>query len=71
MSYEKAAQIAERASLVSAGGTGVAAFTLNEWAVIVGIVSTIVTTLLNWYYKQKHLNLARQRFEMMDGDPDE
>lgn len=62
MSYEKAAQVAERASLASAGGTGLAAFTLNEWAILVGIVATIVTTLLNWYYKHKHLQLARKHY---------
>ena len=68
MSYEKAAQVAERASLASAGGTGLAAFTLNEWAILVGIIATVVTTLLNWYYKHKHLQLARKHISLENGD---
>ena len=66
MSYEREAQIAEKASLASAGGTGVAAFTLNEWAILVGIAATIVTTLLNWYYKHRHLQLARRHARWSD-----
>ena len=58
------------AALMSAGGTSVAAFTLNDWAIIVGIVATIATTLLNWYYKHKHLQLAKHRAEP-EGDGDE
>lgn len=70
MAYERAAQVAERASLASAGGTGIAAFTLNEWALVVGIIATVVTTLLNWYYKHKHFQLAKQRGELTEGDAD-
>ena len=70
MSSERAAIVAERAALMSAGGTGVAAFTLNDWAIIIGIAATVATTLLNWYYKHKHLQIARQRAES-DGDDDE
>ena len=70
MSSERAAQVAERAALMSAGGTGVAAFTLNDWAIVIGIAATVVTTLLNWYYKHKHLQLARRRTERED-DGDE
>ena len=69
MSSERAAQVAERAALMSAGGTGVAAFTLNDWAIVIGIAATVATTLLNWYYKHKHLQIARQR-EEFDGDDD-
>lgn len=69
MSSERAAQVAERAALMSAGGTGVAAFTLNDWAIVIGIAATVATTLLNWYYKHKHLQLARRRTEReYDGD---
>ena len=70
MSSERASQVAERAALMSAGGTGVAAFTLNDWAIVIGIAATVATTLLNWYYKHKHLQLARQRTERED-DGDE
>lgn len=59
MSYEQSAAVTEKAAYTSAGGTMVAGFTLNEWAIIIGIIATIVTLLMNWYYKQKHLDLAR------------
>ena len=38
-------------------------------AIIIGIVATVVTLLMNWYYKQKHLDLARgmSRPSMDDG----
>lgn len=60
MSYEQSAAITEKAAYTSAGGTMVAGFTLNEWAIVIGIIATIVTLLMNWYYKQKHLDLARK-----------
>jgi hypothetical protein len=41
--------IVQKAPYVAAGGTGFAAFTLNEWAVLVGIVATVLTTMINWY----------------------
>lgn len=69
MSYERAASIAGKASYTSAGGTVFAGFELNEWAVIIGIAATIITLLMNWYYKAKHLalseKLARERFDDM------
>lgn len=72
MSYERAASLASKASYTSAGGTVVAGFELNEWAIIVGIVATIVTLLMNWYYKSKHLKLserlARERFDDMGAE---
>lgn len=68
MSYEKAAEIASKASYTSAGGTLVAGLTLNEWAMIVGIVATIASFGLNWYYKQKHLDLARRDINAMVED---
>lgn len=68
MSYEKAAEIASKASYTSAGGTLVAGLTLNEWAMIVGIVATIASFGLNWYYKYKHLQLARRNINAMVED---
>ena len=68
MRYEQSAEIAGKAAYASAGGTFVAGITLNEWAIIIGIVATIVTLLMNWYYKQKHLDLARERLFDMDDD---
>lgn len=60
MSYERAASLAGRASYTSAGGTVFAGFELNEWAVMIGIAATIITLILNWYYKAQHLRLSRQ-----------
>lgn len=28
-------------------------FTLSEWAIVIGIVTTIGTFFINWYYKHK------------------
>jgi len=66
MSHEQAAAIASKASYASAGGTIYAGFELNEWAVIVGIVATIITLAMNWYYKQQHLKIARKHFDVED-----
>lgn len=63
MSYQRSAEIAERAAYSFGLGTIGAGFTLNDIAIIVGIVATITTVGLTWYYKQKHLDLARRRFE--------
>lgn len=35
-----------------------AMFSLNEWAVIIGILCTVVTCLVNWYYERKKYLLA-------------
>jgi hypothetical protein len=49
--------IVEKAPYVAAGSTGLAALTLNDWYMIVGITVSILTFtasfLLNWYYKWK------------------
>lgn len=66
MSYEESAAIASKASYASAGGTFVAGISLNEWAIIVGILATIITLAMNWYYKQKHLEIARKHFDVED-----
>lgn len=49
----------------AAVGTGsttalVGAMSLNDWAIIVGIICTIGTFALNWYYKRKEFNLKLQ-----------
>ena len=46
-------------------GTGsttalVGAMSLNDWAIIVGIICTIGTFALNWYYRRKEFNLKLQ-----------
>lgn len=66
MSHEQAAIIASRTSYITAGGTVFAGLELNEWAVVVGIVATIITLLMNCYYKQQHLKIAREHFDVED-----
>lgn len=36
---------------------------LNQWAVIVGILCTIITCLVNWYYERKKYLLAEKKSE--------
>ena len=69
--YARAAEVTEKAAFTSAGGTIGAGFTLNEWAIAIGIVATIVTLLMNWYYKQKHLELVRERYRWPNPEGDE
>ena len=59
MTYDQAAETSSKAAYTSAGGTLFAGIALNEVAAIVGVIATIFTLGLNWYYKQKHLELAR------------
>lgn len=69
MSFEeRAAEVAGKAAYTSAGGTFVAGLSLNEWAIIVGIAATVLTLCMNWYYKQKHLDLARKHVGAIDDD---
>lgn len=65
-------EIAKRPEVQEAASRGFEwlGFNLNEWALIVGIATAILTTAfsvgLSWYYKQKHLELARQRINWPD-----
>ena len=68
MSYERAAELSGNAAYTSAGGTIVAGLSLNDWAMLVGIIATIATAFLNWYYKQKHLEIARRNAGLDDDD---
>ncbi|EKN3612477.1 phage holin family protein [Yersinia enterocolitica] len=36
---------------------GIGVLTLSDWAMITGIICTLGTFALNWYYKQKELQL--------------
>lgn len=35
-----------------------AMLSLNEWAVIIGILCTVITCLVNWYYERKKYLIA-------------
>ena len=52
------------AGLLSAFG----AITLNEWAVIVGILTGVGTFIVNWYYKHKE---SKAKIEMIKRAQDE
>ena len=52
-------------------GTGSAtamfgALSLNDWAIIIGIVCTVGTFALNWYYKQKEYKLLQTQAHLED-----
>ncbi|MEM0651860.1 phage holin family protein [Klebsiella huaxiensis] len=36
------------------------AMSLDEWAVIIGIICTLGTFVINWYYKRKDFELRRE-----------
>ena len=38
---------------LSGAGTAVSALTLQDWALIVGIATSVGTFLVNWYYKAR------------------
>ena len=47
-------------------GTGSAtamfgALSINDWAIIIGIVCTVGTFALNWYYKRKEFLLLQEQ----------
>ena len=48
-------------------GTGSAtamfgALSINDWAIIIGIVCTVGTFALNWHYKQKSFRLLEKEY---------
>ena len=52
-------------------GTGSAtavfgALSLNDWAIIIGIVCTIGTFAINWYYKRKEFQLMQAQAHIDD-----
>ncbi|ALX96075.1 hypothetical protein AV650_22155 [Serratia fonticola] len=47
-------KVREWLSIGFGGGTFMGGvLSLNEWAIVIGIVCTILTLLINWYYKHK------------------
>ncbi|MBU6950996.1 phage holin [Hahella sp. HN01] len=41
--------------------TTVAGLTFNQWVALGGLLIGVATFVMNWCYKQKHLELARKR----------
>lgn len=50
MSKTTAVAYASSASMVIAG------FTVQDWALALGVVCTVTTCVVNWYYKRKKTN---------------
>jgi uncharacterized membrane protein len=65
----------EKSPYVAAGYTGIASMTLNDWAMIIGIAVTVITGIINWYYKRRAYQVLRRRMEneeaMREEDIDE
>ena len=68
MQHQRASDIAEGVAdltgkivYTSAGMTTIFGLTLNELAAAVGIVVTILTYFVNWYYRAKHERLLEKR----------
>lgn len=60
---QHAAEIASKASYLSAGGTLFMGLTLSDIGILIGIVCTLLTTTANFYFRLKHdrLELARAK----------
>ena len=62
---EKLDTISTQAAIGAGSGTTVyGVLTANEWALAVGIVGTVMSVGLNWYFKRKHLEIARKRLQL-------
>lgn len=61
-----------QASSSIALGTGSAtvmfgALSLNDWAIIIGIVCTVGTFALNWHYKRQEFKLKQEQAHIGEG----
>ena len=57
------------ATYTASGSAIIFGLSANEFAAISGVCIALLTFALNWYYKQQHLKLARERMEReTDGD---
>lgn len=57
------------AAYTASGSAIIFGLSAHEFAAISGVCIALLTFALNWYYKQQHLKLARERMEReTDGD---
>lgn len=61
MSYEHASVMSEVCSRLSYFISLILGLTLNDIAMLVGILTAAGTFLVNWYYKRQHLKLNKER----------
>lgn len=45
---------------------GISNWGLNEWAIMIGIICTIGTFLINWYYKRQEFRLKQKQLHLSD-----
>ncbi|MDR5610884.1 MULTISPECIES: phage holin family protein [unclassified Arsenophonus] len=45
--------------------TAIGIFTLEQWVGLIGIVCTVITCLVNWYYKRKEYRLKARNIKGM------
>ncbi|WP_334471037.1 phage holin family protein [Arsenophonus sp. PmNCSU2021_1] len=38
-------------------------FSIDQWVALIGIICTVATCLVNWYYKWKELKLKERHYE--------
>jgi hypothetical protein len=57
------APVVEKAPYIAAGGTGVALWSLDRWALIISIAATLATFCINWYYKRKSFQALKDRMD--------
>ena len=57
------------ATYTASGSAIIFGLSAHEFAAVSGVCIALLTFALNWYYKQQHLKLARERMEReTDGD---
>lgn len=51
------------ATYTASGSAIIFGLSAHEFAAVAGVCIALLTFALNWYYKQQHLKLARERME--------
>ena len=56
-------KVATTVSYVTSGGLMVSGIAFSEVVAVIGLTLAVATFIVNWFYKQKHLELERMRDE--------
>lgn len=59
MNFECASVTSSLCSRLSYLASIMLSLSLEQWAIVVGMVTAIGTFFVNWYYKRQHLKLSR------------
>ena len=69
---QSAAAAATTATYTASTGAVILGLSAHEFAAIVGVCIALLTFVINWWYKEQHLRLARQQAEcgknLQEGD---